>query len=91
MCPFWGTYRGGHPCGHWPSENTEAAVHVPFSMRFAAAALVLAATASGKRANVCFTAHKKTGLQCTEALADGPIAVYDDTESPQKARCAPVL
>lgn len=38
------------------------------------------------RAPLCFTAHAKTTLQCTQAIADGPVAVYDDSESPQKAR-----
>ena len=44
------------------------------------------ATASAGRANLCFTAHKKSSLQCTKPLADGPISVYDDSEKPQKAR-----
>ena len=48
--------------------------------------LVLVTGALGERANLCFTAHGKTSLQCTRTLLEGPIDVYDDTESPQKAR-----
>ena len=49
--------------------------------------VVLAVAAAGaSRANICFTAHGKTSLQCTQPLTNGPIAVYDDTETPQKAR-----
>jgi len=55
-------------------------------MRMALSLLVLTGIVAAQRANLCFTAHAKTSLQCTMALADGPIAVYDDSESPQKAR-----
>ena len=48
------------------------------------ATLLLAVSAA--RPNLCFTAHGKTTLQCTLPLVDGPISVYDDGESPQRAR-----
>ena len=47
---------------------------------------LLVGAAAASRANLCFTAHGKTSLQCTQTLLDGPIAVYDDSQSPQKAR-----
>ena len=49
------------------------------------AAFLVAATLAA-RPNLCFTAHGKSTLQCTMPLVDGPISVYDDSESPQKAR-----
>ena len=55
-------------------------------MQLAILLLTTLATASAGRANLCFTAHKKSSLQCTKPLADGPISVYDDSEKPQKAR-----
>jgi len=42
--------------------------------------------AAAARAPLCFTAHAKTTLQCSLPVSDGPVAVYDDGESPQRAR-----
>jgi len=43
--------------------------------------------AAAAREPLCFTAHGKTQLQCSQPVAlNRPIAVYDDTESPQRAR-----
>lgn len=49
-------------------------------------ALAAASCASAERANLCFNAHGKAVLQCTKPAVDGPLAVYDDSEAPQKAR-----
>ena len=48
------------------------------------ALLAFASTASG-RENLCFTAHEKTALYCREKPVKGPLSVYDDTETPQRA------
>jgi hypothetical protein len=54
----------------------------PMRMLFGAVACAAAA-----RDNLCFTAHGKTTLRCTQPLADGAISVYmDDSEAPQSAR-----
>lgn len=56
-----------------------------YNMRLALVVAVATAVCA-ERDNLCFTAHAKTSLQCTKMLLDGPIDVYDDTQSPQKAR-----
>ena len=48
--------------------------------------IISAVAAASGRPNVCFTAHAKTALYCTHPLVDGDISVYDDSQSPQKAR-----
>lgn len=96
---------------------------MPTATRMLMLAVLLPVSAEcAERANICFTAHAKTSLQCTHALKDGEVCalprpltrhfvslkalhfssslshiplsctrntqinVYDDSESPQKAR-----
>ena len=58
-------------------------------MRFADALVFIGGLAAASaRENLCFTAHEKAALYCREAPVVGPLAVYDDTESPQRTRTA---
>ena len=58
-------------------------------MRYADALVFIGGLAAASaRENLCFTAHEKTALYCREAPVVGPLAVYDDTESPQRTRTA---